>query len=94
MRPMPANWPGDERSFENFLKGRNKALRELDLTYARHMIPRASSDDVLLLALHKARYDCVDLEPEYRHESGRWLREHGYGRMNGLALLPEGELPE
>lgn len=88
-------WPGDERSLENWRKGRNKAFREMDMTFARHMLRgRLTTDAVLIMALHKARYECTDLEPEYRHESARWLRERGYGRQTGGALLPEGELPE
>lgn len=83
----------DDEEIGRFREARNHALRELNLDYARAVIPHASDEQVLLIALHKARYECKDIEPEYRHASGRWLRERGYGRLRG-PLLPEGELPE
>ena len=84
-----------ECSLESFLVERDKALLSLDLEYARKLFPGAPVDDeVLLNALHKARYECKDLPTEARHESANWLRSRGYGRMAGLPLLPPGELPE
>ena len=80
---------------EAFLAKRNEALRMLDLTYAREQCPDATNDEVLLMALHKARYECTAIEDEYRHLSGLWLRSRGYGRMiPGEPLLPPGELPK
>lgn len=72
---------------------RNAALSSLDLNYARKMFPNASSDDVLMLTLHKARYECTGIKDYERHLSAQWLRERGYGRLHG-PLLPEGELPK
>lgn len=80
-------------SVENFLAKRNKALIDLDLEYARKMIPGARDDDVLLMSMHKARYSVTTIPAELRHASGAWLRERGLGAMSG-PLLPEGELPE
>lgn len=57
-------------------------------------MPDASSDHVRLMAMHKGRYECTDLDNAARHTSGEWLRQHGYGRMTGDPLLPEGVLPE
>jgi hypothetical protein len=73
-------------------QNRNRMLRELDVRSAKGAMPGASDDEVVLIALHKARYDCVDIEAELRHASGAWLRERGFGRMHG-PLLTEGELP-
>jgi hypothetical protein len=72
---------------------RNAALRTLDMGYARALLPHASSDEVRLMALHKARYECKDIEAELRHASGAWLRERAMGRLSGTPLLPVGELP-
>jgi len=72
---------------------RAHALRTLDLAWARREAPGASSDDVLLIALHKARYRCRGIEDDLRHESAEWLRAHGFGDMHGEPLLPRGELP-
>jgi hypothetical protein len=71
---------------------RNTALRTLDLAWASR---RLDSDDTatLLAALHKARYECTELEDALRHESAAWLRERGLKGLGGLPLLPPGELP-
>jgi len=75
-----------------FRDQRDDALRTLDLHWARHIDPSAS-DEVLLLALHKARYLLVDFDPVLRHESAAWLRAGGHDQLHGFPLLPEGELP-
>jgi hypothetical protein len=80
--------------FQQWKLARNEALRTLDLVWARDCFPNASSDDVLLAAMHKARYDCVGIEDALRHDSARWLRERGLGALGGRPLLPEGQLPE
>ena len=68
-------------------------LTALDLDYARRLFPQARSDQVLLAALHKARYECLEIEPRLRHESRAWLEGHAYGRLNGLPWPPMGKLP-
>jgi len=72
---------------------RIKALRALDVVWARREAPAASSDEVLLVALHKARYRCRQIQDDLRHESAAWLRAHGFGDLHGEPLLPPGELP-
>lgn len=78
------------------LKERNKALSNMDLAWARKNVLTEPqySDAVLIIGMHKARYECVQIVAELRHISGAWLRENGYKRLYGLDLLPEGELPE
>ncbi len=78
---------------EDFLKRRNAALATLDMEYAREILPNASSDEVRLMAMHKARYECTAIMPALRHESEDWLRQHGCTRLNGGPLLPYLELP-
>ena len=78
---------------EQWRQDRNKALMALDMEWARKMMPDATSDHVRLMAMHKGRYECTDLDNAARHTSGEWLRQHGYGRMTGDPLLPEGALP-
>lgn len=74
------------------LAARNDALSKLDLEYAYAIIGRRDPE-LALLTLHKARYECVGVEPALRHESGAWLRARGFRRYRG-DLLPVGELPE
>lgn len=78
---------------QDWRKERNRALAALDIEWGRQLVPAGTSDEVILIALHKARYDCTDIAAEQRHQSGDWLRQHGYRRMDGTELLPEGELP-
>lgn len=71
---------------------RNKALAELDLSFAKQEHPEGS-DEVLLVALHKARVDCTDLPDQLRLESVEWLRERGFSRIDGMPLPLPGLLP-
>jgi hypothetical protein len=63
------------------------------MEWARSQLPPATPDEVLLTSLHKARYDCTGIAAALRLESGEWLREHGFSRLNGLPLEPPGVLP-
>lgn len=82
----------DEAGIAKWREERNAALRSLDLDYMRKALPHAPDKEVLLMAMHKARYECTDLDAEQRHTSAQWLRERGLGARTG-PLLPEGELP-
>ena len=70
------------------------ALIELDMEYARETIPEASSDEVRLVAMHKARYEHTDVPAEYRHASRAWLEKFGFNRHKQQPWPPVGELPE
>lgn len=78
---------------ERYQKEATAALLALDMKWARQNSPGASCDEVILLAMHKARYEHTGLPADARHASGAWLRERGYKRRGGLPLLPEGQLP-
>jgi hypothetical protein len=80
-------------TIEAFKAARNKALVDLDMDWARMMIPDASSDDVRLTSLHKTRLECLEIPDAVRLESLEWLRAGGFKRMDGLDLPPPGELP-
>lgn len=77
----------------HLLDERLNALRTLDVAWARREAPGASSDEVLLIALHKARYRCREIEAALRHESAEWLRSRACGDLFGEPLLPPGRLP-
>lgn len=80
--------------FKNNIAERNLALIDLDMDYARKLMPTAGSDQIRLVALHKARYETIGIGDKFRLESGDWLRKHGYKRMTGSPVLPKGQLPE
>jgi hypothetical protein len=86
------NQPKTKR-IASYVRSRNEALTNLDMDWAKAMMPSAPSDWMLLAAMHKARYDCPDITEKLRHQSGDWLRQHGMGAMFGV-LLPPGELPQ
>lgn len=68
------------------------AFRELLDTYS--VLPVPTDDDVLIAAMHKARYDTLGCTRESRLYSAAWLRGRGMTAVHGVPLLPEGELPE
>jgi hypothetical protein len=77
----------------DFLERRNIALRDLDMDYARAVMPNASSDEVRLIAMHKARYECTEIFTDLRQASERWLKERQYKRLGNLDWPTSGELP-
>ena len=91
---MSATLP-DAFQLESFLLERNRALERLDLAWARKRFQNYPnpSDDMLLLAMHKARYECTAIDSKLRRESGEWLTAHGFGRATSDPVLPNGELP-
>jgi hypothetical protein len=76
-----------------FLAARDKALTLLDMKWARKMLPGASDDLVLLITMHKTRYNCPTIATPLRLESAEWLRAGGFKDLHGIELLPRGELP-
>ena len=71
------------KEVEEWRAKRNAALRALDIAFEVPGLKRYGSDEVKLIAMHKARYECTDIEPELRHQSRAWLEERGYGRFGG-----------
>jgi hypothetical protein len=62
--------------FDKYRIKRNEALINLDIAWAKLQAPHLD-ERILLVGLHKARYDCTAIENKLRHESGEWLRENG-----------------
>lgn len=81
---------GDERALKNFIAARNKALEELDITWARIVLEsqgqstKDKDDEFLLVTLHKARYEVASMPMSLRLESMKWLQERGLTRIGGL----------
>lgn len=81
-------------AIEQWRRGRNRILIDLDVVAAAKQMPGVSSLEVVLLALHKARYVCTDIPANLRHASAAYLRERGSTDLYGQPILPEGQLPE
>ena len=62
---------------------RNKAFENDDLSWAREMLPGASSPYVVEMAFHKARIACMDVSDKKRRESIKWLADRGLGDALG-----------
>jgi len=89
----PSRDTPDYAEFESWKEDRNRALRELDMGYAKVMMP-ASKEEVRLIAMHKARYECTEIEPHLREASREWLEDHKYNRLHGTPWPPIGVLPK
>jgi hypothetical protein len=77
------------------LARRNEALETMDMDYARELMPNATSDNIRLAAMHKARYECTLMTDSLRHESRKWLEDHKFTRLNSVPWPPKDEeLPE
>ena len=90
----PVNYLSPQQSLAEFKLERNAALTTLDMDFARRMLPEARSDEVRLIAMHKARYEAADIAPELRRDSRRWLEERRYARFHGLPWPAGEEFPE
>jgi hypothetical protein len=70
-----------------------EVLIDLDLVKARRFMTRDLTDEIILVALHRARVHATTVPRELRLESVEWLREHDIPDLSGGALPPPGELP-
>ena len=68
------------------------ALEKMDLSYFKERNPHVD-EDVMIIGLHKCRYDCTLISKNARLESAEWLRAKGYQGMYGIPLVPAGQLP-
>lgn len=82
-----------EKSIDDYVAERDKALTNLDIDWMNENLSTNTTDEVLLCAAHKARYKCLGIADNLRHESRRWLQERGYSRLMG-DFLPADQLPE
>ena len=70
-------------SLKEMLAERNKALSDLDMDYARRMMP-ATTDRIRLVAMHKARYECVQISADLRAASRKFLESTRHSRLGGI----------
>ena len=68
---------------KDYLEERNKALTELDMDWAMCQMPDAS-DEVRLVAMHKARVNCLAVTGNLRKQSAKWLVSKGYSTFCSL----------
>lgn len=76
------------------LAARNRAFETDDYAWARRMMPNASSEVVVVMAFHKARYECRAVSAAKRRESQHWMIENHVRRMTGEFVVPGEPLPK
>ena len=83
-----------ERLWAKFERERREAYRTMDLVWARKQCPPGENppDEILLIAMHKARYECTTIPDAWRHESRAWLEARGYGRRGNAPFPAPGVL--
>lgn len=79
---------------KDYIRLRDQSLRTLDVNLARLISDSKSSDEAILIGLHKTRVEASSIDRALRLESVEWLRARGYKRMYGMPLPEPGELPE
>lgn len=78
------------KPFHVWIEERDRMLRDLDVDSPQCA---AVAPEVRLMALHKARYECTNMEPELRHASRHWLQERGLRRLFNLEFSDDNSLP-
>jgi len=81
-------------TIDQALRNKIKALTTLDMNYARRKMPNVRSDEARLIAMHKTRYECIDIDDDLRHISRRWLQDRKFSRLQYVPWLPDDQLPE
>lgn len=76
-----------------------RILVELDVPAAKLYLYSESNetfieDEVVLMAMHKARAELTHLDPKLRLESIEWLRARMWTLRGGRPLPPPGALPD
>jgi hypothetical protein len=84
----------DSEEIRRNVQERDDALAVMDMEWARKNMPYATSDEVRIIAMHKARYECTNLSNLTRQQSKDWLSSRGYSRIDGSKFLPDGEFPD
>lgn len=84
----------DDTKIKQFVYDRDTALSNMDTDWVRATSKslKDASDLVVLMTIHKARYEATGIEASLRHESRRWLQRRGLRRLVGK-FLPDDQLP-
>lgn len=85
------------RTMQNWIAQRHQMLVTMDMKMGRALIQSGAgenpTDEAVLIALHKARYEVPSIPDELRHASRAWLEANGHDRLRGIPWPPEGKLP-
>jgi hypothetical protein len=75
-----------EQDFKDWIEERNAVLRSKDLAALRQHMEKYgttldTSDEVLEVAMHKARTACLGLTEDERRESREWLTARNFSHF-------------
>jgi hypothetical protein len=72
---------------------RHRVIMELDTeAFAKTIGHEGLDPTILLIAMHKVRYEMTTIPDEKRHESRAWLEARYLNRMGGKSWPPAGVL--
>lgn len=78
---------------DEFVRERNAAMESDDVSWAAKMLPNASSPEVVEIAFHKARMQCLDVSESKRRASLNWLADRGLNDLMGAPVRHDDPLP-
>ena len=83
----------DDPDFQRAEASRNDAFENDDLEWARAALADGTPHEVVVMAFHKARYECTEVSEKKRRESQFWLHANGVTRLTGDAVKIGDPLP-
>ncbi len=82
-----------KQTAKEFVKERDAAFEADDISWARRMLPNASSPRVVEMAFHKGRMQTVSVSNEKRRASMKWLADRGLRDHFGEPVQHDDPLP-
>ena len=82
----------DHEEFIRWLAERHDALCSMDTGWFANYMDRLPDHPIVLVAMHKMRYEILSMPDNLRRESRAWLVKQGYSRMGGVPWPPADKL--
>ncbi len=82
-----------KQTAKEFVKERDAAFEADDISWARRMLPNASSPHVVEMAFHKSRMQVISVSNEKRRASMKWLADRGLRDHFGEPIQHDDPLP-
>lgn len=85
------------KPLDEYISERNRAFETDDLQWTRRFLTEngtpPSHESVVIMAFHKARYECPGVSEKKRLESQKWLFENKVTKLDGTFVEPGEALP-
>lgn len=83
----------DKDAVKEMVAERNAAFERDDIAWAARMLPDASCPEVVEMAFHKARLECLGVSEIKRRESQSWLADRNLTNFAGDPVSKTDPLP-